>query len=157
PGKARIILIEAGPRILSHLPPDLSESALRQLQRLGVQVHTNTRVKNITQGCVELENAEALHAENILWAAGVSAVPLTQKLDVALDRAGRVKVNPDLSLPGHPEVFAIGDMALVLDDDGKPVPGVSPARSEEHTSELQSRSDLVCRLPPEKNKPCALT
>jgi NADH dehydrogenase len=127
PGKARIILIEAAPRILSHLPPDLSESALHQLQRLGVQVRTNTRVKNITQGCVDLENGEALRGENILWAAGVSAVALTQNLGVALDRAGRVKVNPDLSLPGHPEVFAIGDMALVLDDDGKPVPGVSPA------------------------------
>jgi NADH dehydrogenase len=105
----------------------LSESALHQLQRLGVQVRTNTRVKNITQGCVDLENGEALRGENILWAAGVSAVALTQNLGVALDRAGRVKVNPDLSLPGHPEVFAIGDMALVLDDDGKPVPGVSPA------------------------------
>jgi NADH dehydrogenase len=66
-------------------------------------------------------------AENIIWAAGVSASPLTRKLGVELDRAGRVKVNPDLSVPGHPEVFAIGDMALVMDKNGKPVPGVSPA------------------------------
>ena len=127
PGKTRIILIEAAPQILAHLPPDLSESAKQQLQRLGVQIRLQTRVKNITQGCVELEGGEAIHAENILWAAGISAVPLTQKLGVPLDRAGRVKVSPDLSLPGHPEVFAIGDMALVLDDDRKPVPGVSPA------------------------------
>src|SRR5204863_8758518 len=68
-----------------------------------------------------------IEAENIIWAAGVAANPLTRKLGVELDRAGRVKVNPDLSLAGHPEVFAIGDMALALDDEGKPVPGVSPA------------------------------
>src|SRR6185369_9653963 len=96
-------------------------------KRLGVQVRTSTRVKDIRCGEVELENGEIIRAENILWAAGVSATPLTRKLGVELDRAGRVKVNPDLSLPGHPEVFAIGDMALVLQENGKPVPGVSPA------------------------------
>jgi NADH:quinone reductase (non-electrogenic) len=127
PSKAKIILIEGSPRILSHLPTELSESAVRQLQRLGVQVRTSAMVKTIRNGEVELTSSELLHAQNILWAAGVSAVPLTQKLGVELDRAGRVKVQPDLSLPGHPEAFAIGDMALVLQDDGKPVPGVSPA------------------------------
>jgi NADH dehydrogenase len=127
PGQARVILIEASPRILSHLPPELSDSAGRQLETMGVEVRTNTKVKNITQGRVELENGQVLEAENIVWAAGVSASPLTRKLGVELDRTGRVKVAPDLSLPGHPEVFAIGDMALVLDEDGKPVPGVSPA------------------------------
>jgi NADH dehydrogenase len=127
PSKAKIILIEGAPRILSHLPPDLSESAVRQLSSLGVQVRTSSPVKTIGKGEVELASGEVLRAENILWAAGVSAVPLTQKLGVELDRAGRVKVGPDLSLPGHPEVFAIGDMALVLQDNGKPVPGVSPA------------------------------
>src|SRR5204862_4974487 len=75
---------------------------------------------------LELETGEVIRAETILWAAGVSATPLTKKLGVDLDRACRVKVNPDLSLPGHPEVFAIGDMALVLQANGKPVPGVSP-------------------------------
>ena len=127
PTQARIILIEAAPSILAHLPADLSQSAAGQLQKLGVQVRTLTRVKDIRQSEVELEGGEIIHAENILWAAGVSATPLTKKLGVELDRAGRVKVNPDLSLPGHPEVFAIGDMALVLQEDGKPVPGVSPA------------------------------
>ena len=127
PTQARIVLIEAGPRILAHLPPKLSASAQRQLEKLGVEVRTGTKVKNITQGRVELENDQVIEAENIIWAAGVSASPLTKKLGVELDRAGRVKVNPDLSPPGHPEVFAIGDMALVLDDEGKPVPGVSPA------------------------------
>lgn len=131
--KARVILIEGGPRILSHLPPELSESAVKQLVALGVEVRANSKVQTLTEGCVELAAQkpggapEMIRAENIIWAAGVSASPLTAKLGVELDRAGRVKVNPDLSLPGHPDVFAIGDLALVLEKDGKPVPGVSPA------------------------------
>ncbi len=127
PTQARIILIEGSARVLSHLPPELSASAQRQLEALGVHVRTATSVKNIREGEVELATGEIIHAGNILWAAGVSATPLTKKLGVELDRAGRVKVNPDLSLPAHPEIFAIGDMALVLNADGKPVPGVSPA------------------------------
>jgi NADH dehydrogenase len=127
PTQARIILIEGSPRVLSHLPPDLSASAQRQLEALGVQVRTATSVKNIREGEVELATGEIIHAGNILWAAGVSANSLTKKLGAELDRSGRVKVNPDLSLPGHPEIFAIGDMALVLEQDGQPVPGVSPA------------------------------
>src|SRR5262245_59684854 len=127
PAHARIILLEAAPVVLSHLPPDLSQSAARQMEELGVHIRTSTRVKNIRDQEVELEGGEVIRAANIIWAAGVSATPLTKKLGVELDRAGRVKVNPDLSLPGHPEVFAIGDMALVLEADGKPVPGVSPA------------------------------
>ena len=127
PASARIILIEASPVVLSHLPTDLAESATRQLKNLHVQVRTSTRVKEIRRGEVELDGGEVIHADNILWAAGVSASALTKKLGVELDRAGRVKVNPDLSVPRHPEVFAIGDLALVLQADGKPVPGVSPA------------------------------
>jgi NADH dehydrogenase len=127
PSQARIILIEAGPAVLAHFPPDLSASAAKQLTDLGVQVRVSTKVKNIQDRQLELESGEVLHAENILWAAGVSAVSLTKKLGVELDRAGRVKVKPDLSLLGHPEVFAVGDLALVLGEDGKPVPGVSPA------------------------------
>ncbi len=127
PAQARVILIEAGPRVLAHLPPGLSASAQRQLEKLGVEVRVGAKVKTITQGRVEPENGRIIEAENIIWAAGVSASPLTQKLRTELDHVGRVKVKSDLSLPGHPEVFAIGDMALVLDQDGKPVPGVSPA------------------------------
>jgi NADH dehydrogenase len=127
PSQARIILLEAAPAILNHLPPDLIASATRQLEHLGVQVRVSTRVKAIRENEVELETGEVLRAANILWAAGVAATPLTGNLGVELDRAGRVKVKADLSLPGHPEVFAIGDMALVLGADGKPVPGVSPA------------------------------
>jgi NADH dehydrogenase len=131
PGKARVILIEASPVVLSHLPPDLAGSAMQQLSDLGVQVRTSTKVKSISQGRVELDNGEVISAENIIWAAGVAASPLTKKLGVELDRAGRVKVNADCSLPGHPEVFAIGDMALLLQADGRPVPGVSPAAMQE--------------------------
>ena len=126
PGQARVVLVEAGPRILAHLPQELSDNAQEQLEALGVEVRTGDMVKSIGPGQVELANG-TIEAENVIWAAGVSAVPITRKMGVELDRAGRVKVNEDLSVPGHPEVFAIGDMALVLDDDGKPVPGVSPA------------------------------
>lgn len=127
PTKARIILIEGSPLVLSHLPPDLSASAQRQLESLGVLVRNNLHVKHIRAGEVELANGEVIRAGNILWAAGVSATPLTRKLGVELDKAGRVRVASDLSLPGHPEIFAVGDMALVVGDGGKPVPGVSPA------------------------------
>ena len=127
PSAAKIILIEAAPRILSHLPADLSESAVRQLQALGVHVRTTEPVNNIRKGEVELASGKILSAENIIWAAGVSAVPLTKKLGTELDRAGRVKVRSDLSLPGHPEVFAIGDLALLIQENGQPIPGVSPA------------------------------
>jgi len=132
PTKARVILVEGASRILLHLPPKLSQKAAQQLAAL--EVRTDCRVQNIHEGCLELEtgaqgatSVERIEAENIIWAAGISAHPLTRKLGVELDRAGRVKVNPDLSLPGHPEVFAIGDLALVIDPTGKPVPGVSPA------------------------------
>jgi NADH:quinone reductase (non-electrogenic) len=127
PTQARIILIEAAPEVLANFPSELSESARRQLESLGVQVRTSTLVKNMRESEVELGNGEVIRAGNIIWAAGVSATPITGKLGVELDKAGRVKVNADLSVPGHPEIFAIGDLALVLGKDGKPVPGICPA------------------------------
>jgi NADH dehydrogenase len=127
PSQARVVMVEAGPRALPQFSPRLSANSERQLKALGVEVRTDTKVKSISQGRVDLESGETIFAGNIIWAAGIAASPLTQRLGVELDRSGRVRVNPDLSLPGHPEVFAIGDMALVLGDDGKPVPGVSPA------------------------------
>jgi NADH:ubiquinone reductase (H+-translocating) len=127
PAQARVILLEGEDRLLSHLLPDLSACAQRQLEKLGVQVRTKTKVRNISEGCVDLDNGETIQAANIIWAAGVAASPLAKKLGVELDRSGRVKVKPDLSIPGHPEVFVVGDMAVVLQADGKPVPGVSPA------------------------------
>ena len=138
PAHAKIILIEGSPRVLSSFPEDLSRNTARQLEQLGVHLRTSTAVKNIRHGEVQLDGGEIIHAENIIWAAGVSASPLTEKLGVELDRAGRVKVNPDLSLPGHPEVFAIGDMALVLEENGKAVPGVSPAAMQmaQHVAQI---------------------
>lgn len=130
PGKARVILIEASSVILSHLPHDLAASGQRQLEALGVEVRTNTRVTAITEGCVETTSGK-ICAENVIWAAGVGATPITKKLGVELDRAGRVKVKPDLSLPGFPNVFAIGDMASLVDANGILVPGVSPAAMQE--------------------------
>jgi NADH dehydrogenase len=131
PSQAKIILIEGAPNVLSFLPTDLAQSATRQLEHLGVHVRTSMRVKNIREGEVELEDGEVIRAANILWTAGVSAVPLTKKLGVEIDKGGRIKVKPDLSLPNHPEVFAVGDMAILLQENGKPVPGVSPAAMQE--------------------------
>ena len=138
PAQARIVLIEAAPAVLGHMPPDLAESARRQLEGLGVQVRTSTRVSDILRGEVKLATGENIRAENIIWAAGVSAVALTRKLGTELDRSGRVKVKPDLSLPAHPEVFAIGDLALVFEENGEPVPGVSPAAMQmaEHVARI---------------------
>src|SRR5688572_10391740 len=127
PGKARVILIEASPVVLSHMPPDLTASAMQQLRDLGVQIRTSTKVKAINRSRVELDTGDVIEAENIIWAAGVAASPLTKKLGVELDRAGRVKVNPELSVPGHFNVFVIGDMASIMNEDGSPVPGVAPA------------------------------
>jgi NADH:ubiquinone reductase (H+-translocating) len=137
PRQARVVLVEAGPRILPQFPTELSNSAVDQLKALGVEVRTDARVLALREGCVELPG-ETILAENIIWAAGVSATPLTQKLGVELDRAGRVKVLSDLSLPGYPEVFAIGDMAFVVDRDGQAIPGVSPAAMQmaRHASEI---------------------
>ncbi len=131
PAQAHVVLVEAGPAILGHLPRDLSDAARRQLEAIGVEVRTGTPVRDIGPGRVELADGSVLEAANILWGAGVEANPLTRRLGVPVDRSGRIRVEPDLSLPGHPEVFAIGDNALVLQADGRPVPGVSPAAMQE--------------------------
>jgi NADH:ubiquinone reductase (H+-translocating) len=148
PSHARVIMIEAQPRVLAQFSPKLSASAHRQLLKLGVEVRTATQVKAISQNRLDLENGETILAENIVWAAGVSASPLTHKLGVELDRAGRVKVSPDLSVPGHPEVFAIGDLALALGRDGQAAPGVSPAAMQmaRHVAGLITRELTQGRL-----------
>src|SRR5579872_1422516 len=123
---ARIVLLEGGPRILPAYPEDLSRSAEQQLRALGVEVHTSTMVTNVEPAAV-YTGATRLPAAVILWAAGVAASPLGKKLGAPVDRAGRVLVNADLSLPGHPEVFVIGDLAALKDKNGQLVPGVAPA------------------------------
>jgi NADH:ubiquinone reductase (H+-translocating) len=130
PRRARIHLIEGGPHVLAAYPEDLSRSALEQLQRLGVDVLTSTMVTKIEPGVIYMGGTpgqtKKMNAAVILWAAGVAASPLGQKLGVPIDRAGRVLVNPDLSLPEHPEVFVIGDLAAIKDASGKLLPGVAP-------------------------------
>jgi NADH:ubiquinone reductase (H+-translocating) len=125
PQSARVILAEAGPRILPAYPPDLSARAVRQLEALGAQVWTGTPITGVSAEGVQM-GAERVAARTIVWAAGVAASPIARSLDTPLDRAGRVRVSPDLTLPAHPEVFVIGDLAAV-EQDGVPVPGVAPA------------------------------
>jgi len=125
PRQARIVLLEAGSRVLSGFAESLSAAAARHLARLGVEVRTATAVTCITPGLVEASPTK-IAAETVLWAAGVSASPLAQTLGVPLDRAGRVVVEPDLSVPGRPEVFVIGDLAAFLHQGGQPLPGMAP-------------------------------
>lgn len=129
PEEAHVILIEAGPRLLPMFEQDLSEYARYRLGKMGVQVRLNTMVKHIGPGLVELNDGQ-IAAENIVWAAGVEGNPLTKSLPVPQDRAGRLLVQPDCSLPGFPNVFAVGDMVSLTDKNGVRVPGVAPAASQ---------------------------
>jgi len=125
PTSARVVLVEAGPRVLPAYPADLSESARRQLEALGVHVWTGAAVTAVDAEGVQM-GADRLAARTVVWAAGVEASPLARSLNVQLDRAGRVRVEPDLSVPGRPDIFVIGDLAAI-ESDGQAVPGVAPA------------------------------
>jgi NADH dehydrogenase len=129
---ARVILLEGGARVLPAYPPLLSDRALRQLQKIGVTVRLASRVTEVDESGVVV-NGERIEARTVIWAAGVAASPLggtlARQCGVELDRAGRVVVLPDLTLPGHPEIAVIGDLAAAR-SDGKPVPGVSPAAKQ---------------------------
>jgi len=149
PRSTRVLLLEAGDRVLASFPKDLSEKAAKQLRELGVEIRTGTRVTRIEDdGRVAEDRAagqaqhsdgrlvvsfggESLVAGAVVWAAGVRPTRLNAKLGVATDRHGRVIVERDASIPGHPEVFAIGDMALMKDDDGNALPGLSPVAMQE--------------------------
>src|SRR5580765_1608899 len=126
PRQSRIILLEGGPRVLPAYPEDLSASAERQLREMGVEVRTNALVTNVQPGLVAV-GKEKIPAAVILWGAGVSASALGKMLGVPVDKAGRVVVQPDLTVPGHPEVFVAGDLASAKRKNGQPVPGVAPA------------------------------
>src|SRR4051794_17905809 len=130
PSSARVILVEGKERVLPTYPPDLSAKAEAQLRRLGVEVLTNAIVTKLNDEEVCLGD-KTIAARTILWAAGVQASPLAKSLGVELDRAGRVLVRPDLTIPRHPEVFVIGDLAAMRQDNGKDVPGVAPAAIQE--------------------------
>lgn len=124
PSSARIFLLEAGPAVLAAFPDELREAARADLTRLGVNVRTGKAVTNVGRGRVSVGD-EIIEAETIIWAAGVAASPLGATLGAPLDRAGRVMIQPDLTIPGHKEVFVIGDLATLAGADGKPLPGVA--------------------------------
>lgn len=130
PASARVVLLEAGPRLLPQFPEALSARAERDLRELGVDVRTNTAVTSVDDAGVTVSSGERIFAHTVFWGAGNQASPLGKQLGAPLDRAGRVVVSPDLSLPNDPHVFAIGDIASVLTDAGTPVPAVAPAANQ---------------------------
>lgn len=147
PRQARCVLVQSGSRLLNEYPEALSQNARESLEKMGVEVRTDTRVLSITRGCVDI-GTEKILAETIIWAAGVAASPLTAKLGTPVDRGGRLKPEPDLSLTGHPEVFLVGDLVSMTDKDGQVVPGIAPAamQAAKHVArilgdELDGQSD----------------
>lgn len=129
PHATRVILIEAGPRLLPTFPEDLSAYARRALERMGVEVMTATRVTHCDERGVDLEESR-IEAGTIVWAAGVVASPAAEWIGTKRDRAGRVKVGPDLTVPGRPEIFVVGDTAAAVDETGRTVPGIAPAAKQ---------------------------
>ncbi len=148
PQDARVILVEAGDRILSTFPEDLSAAAEVSLKGLGVELLKNRRVTSIEPGRVMM-GGEVIEAETVLWAAGVSASPLAQSLEVPLDRAGRVHVEPDLTVPGHPEVMVIGDLALFRNQNGNALPGVCPVAIQQGRHAARNICRAIDGLPRE--------
>ncbi len=129
PRQARIILLEGGPRVLAAFPESLSAYAQRALEKLGVEVNTSARVTRCDNEGV-IVNDERLPAGNVIWAAGVAASQAAQWVGAASDRAGRAQVEADLSMPGKPEIFIVGDTAAMTSADGNPVPGIAPAAKQ---------------------------
>ena len=142
PGRARIVLVEAGPTILPSFPERLRQAARTSLARLRVEVRERSAVTGADAHGVML-GAERLVAGTVLWTAGVAASPLIRSLGVPLDRAGRVSVKPDLSVPGHPEVFVVGDAASFVDESGKPLPGVAQVAIQQANHAARTILDRV--------------
>jgi len=130
PRAARIILVEAAPRLLTPFDPPLSEAARTSLEQLGVEVRLGTPVTALDAAGVSV-GTERIEARTVIWGAGVIASPAGQWLGAETDRAGRVKVTPDLSVPGHPDIFVIGDTAAIDDANGNPLPGVAPVAKQQ--------------------------
>jgi NADH dehydrogenase len=149
PRQSRIILLEGGPRVLPTYPEDLSASAERQLTQMGIEVRTNAMVTNIEPGVVSV-GKERIPAAVILWGAGVSASALGKMLGVPTDKAGRVMVEPDLAVPGHPEVFVAGDLASAKRSNGRPVPGVAPAAIQMGKFAARQIKNILAGKPREK-------
>ncbi len=145
--QARVILLEGGPRVLPMLEPALSQSASGQLTRIGVELRLGAVVSGVSAEGVSLQGGEKITARTIIWAAGNAASPLGASLGVPLDRQGRVMVNADLSIPGHPEVMVIGDMAHLEDGQGRPLPGVSPVAMQEGRHAARNLMALMAGQP----------
>ena len=129
--KAKVIVIEGGPHILGAYPADLAANGKRQLESIGVEVHEGVQVTKVTPEGVEIKGGQFIPARTVIWAAGNQASPLGKTLGVPTDKAGRVVVNEDLTIPGHSEVQVIGDMANFSHQTGKPLPGISPPAMQE--------------------------
>jgi len=148
-----VILVEAGERVLPAYPRRLSLKAEEQLRDLGVTVWTNAPVRDVQSGRIVAAD-RTIESANILWGAGVEAVGLTRTLGASCDKHGRLHVEADLSVPGHPEVFAIGDLAAAVDADGQAVPGVAPAAMQMGEYVAKLLSDETTRdLPPSERPP----
>jgi NADH dehydrogenase len=130
PRHSRIVLIEAGSRLLASFPETLSKYAHRALQSMGVEVWTSGPVVDLDALGVSTAEGKRVEAATVIWAAGVTASPAAAWISAPVDRAGRITVEPDLSVPGHPEIFAIGDTALVLGPGGRAAPGLAPAAKQ---------------------------
>lgn len=142
PSTARIILLEGLQRVLPPFVEDLSLKADQQLKRIGVEVRTGVKVKAVDETGVHLDSGELIKSRTVMWCAGITPAPLTKTLGANLDRAGRVLVESDLSLPQHPEIFAIGDLcAFVHQQDGKPLPGLAPVAMQQGTAAAMSIVD----------------
>ena len=146
PESARIVLIEAGPTILPAFPESLRDSARRALRRLGVELWENARVTNVEEDAVMVGNDRVV-AHTIMWAAGVAGSPLAKSLGLPLDRIGRVEVEQDLSIPGHPHVFVVGDLASFVHQTGSPLPGVAQVAKQEGTQAAKNILRLVAGEP----------
>ncbi len=130
PCQNRILLIEAGPRLLPAMPEELSKKAKESLEKMGVEVLLSSPVTDIQEGHITIGETQ-VKTRTVIWAAGLAASPLTGKLGVDLDPNGRIKVNPDLTVPSHETIFAVGDLAYVKQKNGSPVPGLAPAAIQE--------------------------
>ena len=146
PASARILLLEAGPSILPAFPATLRDSARRALQRLGVEVREGRAVTNVEPGAVSVGD-ERIEAHTIVWAAGVAAEPIARDLSQQLDRAGRVIVNSDLSVPGHAAVFVAGDLASFSHQTGKPLPGVAQVAKQQGAQAAANIGRLIAGQP----------
>jgi NADH:ubiquinone reductase (H+-translocating) len=149
PGNARILLVEGGPRLLATFPEEISKRAYDDLRELGVDVRLDSIVSRVDADAAYI-GTERIATRTVLWGAGNTASPLARFLGVPLDRAGRVMVQPDLSIPGHPEVFVVGDMAALKDVRGVAVPGVAPAANQEGT---RAAHNILLRLRDEETQP----